>query len=73
METFDKFSVSYVPVTQHFNATHSVEHVTPTLLLSFSHFEREFNSEPRSIKAIAVGEPWNGRGFCDGEAMKVAA
>ena len=45
METFDKFSVSFVSVTQHFNTTHSMGRLTLNILLSFAQFEREIIGE----------------------------
>jgi hypothetical protein len=44
METFDKFSVSFVSVTQHFNTTHSMGRLTLNILLSFAQFEREISA-----------------------------
>jgi site-specific DNA recombinase len=45
METFDKFNVSFVSVTQHFNTTHSMGRLTLNILLSFAQFEREIIGE----------------------------
>jgi len=45
MESFDKRSVSFVSVTQHFNTTHSMGRLTLNILLSFAQFEREIISE----------------------------
>ncbi len=45
METFDKYSVSFVSVTQHFNTTHSMGRLTLNILLSFAQFEREIFGE----------------------------
>ena len=45
MGTFDKFSVSFVSVTQHFNTTHSMGRLTLNILLSFAQFEREIIGE----------------------------
>lgn len=45
METFDKFSVSFLSVTQHFNTTHSTRRLTLNILLSFAQFEREIIGE----------------------------
>jgi len=45
METFDKYSVSFVSVTQHFNTTHSMGRLTLNILLSFAQFEREIIGE----------------------------
>lgn len=45
METFDRFNVSFVSVTQHFNTTHSMGRLTLNILLSFAQFEREIIGE----------------------------
>jgi site-specific DNA recombinase len=45
MGTFDKFDVSFVSVTQHFNTTHSMGRLTLNILLSFAQFEREIIGE----------------------------
>ena len=45
METFDKFDVSFVSVTQQFNTTHSMGRLTLNILLSFAQFEREIIGE----------------------------
>jgi site-specific DNA recombinase len=45
METFDKHGVSFVSVTQQFNATHSMGRLTLNILLSFAQFEREIIGE----------------------------
>lgn len=45
METFNKFNVSFVSVTQHFNTTHSMGRLTLNILLSFAQFEREIIGE----------------------------
>ncbi len=45
MGTFDKFNVSFVSVTQHFNTTHSMGRLTLNILLSFAQFEREIIGE----------------------------
>jgi len=45
MGTFDKYSVSFVSVTQHFNTTHSMGRLTLNILLSFAQFEREIIGE----------------------------
>ena len=47
METFDKFSVSFVSGTQHFNTTHSIVRLTLNILLSCAQLERENNAEIR--------------------------
>jgi site-specific DNA recombinase len=45
METFDKYDVSFVSVTQQFNTTHSMGRLTLNILLSFAQFEREIIGE----------------------------
>ena len=45
METFDKYGVSFVSVTQQFNTTHSMGRLTLNILLSFAQFEREIIGE----------------------------
>ena len=45
METFDKYSVSFVSVTQHFITTHLMGRLTLNILLSFAQFEREIIGE----------------------------
>ncbi len=51
METFDKFSVSFVSVTQHFNTTHSMGRLTLNILLSFAQFETRDHrrTHPRQV------------------------
>jgi site-specific DNA recombinase len=45
VESFDKQSVSFVSVTQAFNTTSSMGHLTLNVLLSFAQFEREVTGE----------------------------
>ncbi len=45
VETFDKYSVSFVSVTQQFNTTTSMGRLTLNVLLSFAQFEREVTGE----------------------------
>jgi len=45
VELFDKSSVSFVSVTQHFNTTSSMGRLTLNVLLSFAQFEREVIGE----------------------------
>ena len=45
MEHFDKYKVSFVSVTQHFNTTTSMGRLTLNVLLSFAQFEREVTGE----------------------------
>ncbi len=54
MESFDKHSVSFVSVTQHFNTTHSMGRLTLNILLSFAQFEREIISERTRDKIAAA-------------------
>src|SRR6266852_1774839 len=42
---FDKYKVSFVSVTQHFNTTTSMGRLTLNVLLSFAQFEREVTGE----------------------------
>src|SRR5438045_4193640 len=46
VELFDAQSVSFVSVTQQFNTTTSMGRLTPKVLPSFSHCEREQTPEP---------------------------
>ena len=41
IELFDKYKVSFVSITQHFNTTTSMGRLTLNVLLSFAQFERE--------------------------------
>jgi site-specific DNA recombinase len=45
VELFDRHSVSFVSVTQHFNTTSSMGRLTLNVLLSFAQFEREVIGE----------------------------
>jgi site-specific DNA recombinase len=45
VEVFDRHSVSFVSVTQHFNTTNSMGRLTLNILLSFAQFEREVIGE----------------------------
>ena len=45
VELFDRHNVSFVSVTQQFNATTSMGRLTLNVLLSFAQFEREVTSE----------------------------
>src|SRR5580700_661205 len=45
IEHFDKYKVSFVSVTQHFNTTTSMGRLTLNVLLSFAQFEREVTGE----------------------------
>ncbi len=45
VEHFDKYKVSFVSVTQHFNTTTSMGRLTLNVLLSFAQFEREVTGE----------------------------
>lgn len=62
METFDKFGVSFVSVTQHFNTTHSMGRLTLNILLSFAQFEREIIGERirDKIAAMRAKGKWSG-------------
>lgn len=45
IEVFEKYKVSFVSVTQHFNTTNSMGRLTLNILLSFAQFEREIIGE----------------------------
>ncbi|MFH1283837.1 MAG: recombinase family protein [bacterium] len=45
MEVFEKYGVSFVAVTQHFDTSSSMGRLTLNILLSFAQFEREIDSE----------------------------
>lgn len=45
VELFNKYNVSFVSVTQHFNTCDSMGKLTLNILLSFAQFERELSSE----------------------------
>jgi site-specific DNA recombinase len=64
VELFDRHSVSFVSVTQHFNTTSSMGRLTLNVLLSFAQFEREVIGErvrdkiaASKRKGIWVGGP----------------
>ena len=54
MQTFDRYGVSFVSVTQQFNTTHSMGRLTLNILLSFAQFEREIISERTRDKIAAA-------------------
>lgn len=54
IETFEKYNVSFVSVTQQFNTTNSLGRLTLNILLSFSQFEREIISERTRDKVSAA-------------------
>ena len=54
MDTFDKYGVSFVSVTQQFNTTTSMGRLTLNILLSFAQFEREIISERTRDKMNAA-------------------
>ena len=62
MESFEKYKVSFVSVTQHFNTTHSMGRLTLNILLSFAQFEREIISERTRDKIAAARRKgkWSG-------------
>lgn len=62
METFERHSVSFVSVTQHFNTTHSMGRLTLNILLSFAQFEREIIGERIRDKIAASRQKgkWTG-------------
>lgn len=62
MERFDKRTVSFVSVTQHFNTTSSMGRLTLNILLSFAQFEREIISERTRDKMAAARRKgkWSG-------------
>jgi len=62
METFDRYKVSFVSVTQHFNTTQSMGRLTLNILLSFAQFEREIISERTRDKIAAARRKgkWSG-------------
>ncbi len=45
VEIFDQFNVSFVSITQQFNTSTSMGHLTLNVLLSFAQFEREVTGE----------------------------
>ena len=54
METFQRFEVSFVSVTQHFNTATSMGRLILNILLSFAQFEREMISERTRDKMAAA-------------------
>ncbi len=54
METFERFQVSFVSVTQHFNTATSMGRLILNVLLSFAQFEREMISERTRDKMAAA-------------------
>ena len=54
METFERFDVSFVSVTQHFNTATSMGRLILNVLLSFAQFEREMISERTRDKMAAA-------------------
>jgi site-specific DNA recombinase len=52
--TFEKYSVSFVSVTQQFNTTNSLGRLTLNILLSFAQFEREIIAERTRDKMWAA-------------------
>ena len=62
METFDKYKVSFVSVTQQFNTASSMGRLILNVLLSFAQFEREMISERTRDKIAATRRKgkWSG-------------
>jgi site-specific DNA recombinase len=62
METFDKYRVSFVSVTQQFNSATSMGRLVLNVLLSFAQFEREIISERTRDKMAATRRKgkWSG-------------
>jgi DNA invertase Pin-like site-specific DNA recombinase len=60
METFERFGVSFVSVTQHFNTTTSMGRLTLNILLSFAQFEREIIGERIRDKLAAQKVAYKG-------------
>lgn len=54
METFEKYKVSFVSVTQQFNTSTSMGRLVLNVLLSFAQFEREMISERTRDKIAAA-------------------
>src|SRR5262245_8889456 len=54
METFDKYRVSFVSVTQQFNTATSMGRLVLNVLLSFAQFEREIIAERTRDKIAAM-------------------
>jgi site-specific DNA recombinase len=65
VEIFERKSVSFVAVTQHFNTTTSMGRLTLNVLLSFAQFERELSSERVRDKVAASRRKgkWTGGGI----------
>jgi len=55
VETFDRFNVSFVSVTQQFNTTTSMGRLTLNILLSFAQFEREVSERQTMLHQPGVG------------------
>lgn len=53
VDLFDKYSTSFVSITQHFNTTTSMGRLTLNVLLSFAQFEREVTGERIRDKVAA--------------------
>ncbi|GIK17767.1 MAG: hypothetical protein BroJett003_27310 [Planctomycetota bacterium] len=62
VEVFERHSVSFVSVTQHFNTTNSMGRLTLNILLSFAQFEREIIGERIRDKIAASRQKgkWTG-------------
>src|SRR6266849_5973774 len=62
METFDKYQVAFVSVTQHFNSGTSMGRLVLNVLLSFAQFERELIAERTRDKVAAARRKgkWSG-------------
>lgn len=62
METFEKYNVSFVSVTQQFNTASSMGRLILNVLLSFAQFEREMISERTRDKIAAARRKgkWSG-------------
>ncbi len=62
METFDKYHVAFVSVTQHFNSGTSMGRLVLNVLLSFAQFERELIGERTRDKMAAARRKgkWSG-------------
>lgn len=54
LSLFEKYNVTFVSVTQHFNTQNSMGRLTLNILLSFAQFEREIISERTSDKMGAA-------------------
>jgi DNA invertase Pin-like site-specific DNA recombinase len=54
LEFFEKYNVTFVSVTQHFNTNNSMGRLTLNILLSFAQFEREIISERTKDKMAAA-------------------